>query len=266
MLTDLRLQEEYFSGDSDLVEAFYRPCLSEAIKYHRSVGYFRSSVFILIAPDVISFAQRGGQIRLVSSPCLTEADIEAIDSGYKSKSDCVYSALDRDIDSLLANQLVSKNSEALATLIALGAMDVKLAFLPEAQGNYHAKLGIFYDKRNNAVSFKGSINETWTGWHERGNHETLDVFCSWLEGRDERQVVRDQCYFEKLWDGQIKDLDVVPFPEVGIEKLKTIAKKSLDEINSEDLIDFFSLRKHLARNKEKRKFRQLNSRKPLGIS
>ena len=263
MLTDLRLQEEYFSGDSDLIEEFYRPCLSEAIKYHRSVGYFRSSVFILIAPDVISFVKRGGKIRLVSSPCLTEDDIEAIDSGYKSKFDCVYSALDRDIDSLLENQPVSKNSEALATLIALGAMDVKLAFLPEAQGDYHAKLGVFYDERDNAVSFKGSVNETWTGWHERGNHETLDVFCSWLEGRDERQVTRDRSYFEKLWDGQIKDLDVVPFPEVGIKKLKAIAKKSLDEIDPEDLIDFFSLRQNLERNKVKGKVKQLNSRKPL---
>ena len=263
MLKDIHLQEEYFTGDTDLVEAFYRPCLSEAVGYNRSVGYFRSSVFILIGPDIINFVKRGGKIRLVSSPYLTEDDIEAIDTGYKNKFDSAYSALSRDIDFLVANQPVAKNTEALATLISLGVMEVKLAFLPEAQGDYHAKLGIFYDELNNAVSFKGSINETWTGWCERGNHETLDVFCSWREGRDERQVGRDQEYFEKLWNSQVRDLEVIPFPEVGIEKLKTVAKCSLDDINSGDIIDFFSLGHQLAEHKIKEESPSHEIRKPL---
>ena len=263
MLRDIHLQEEYFTGDTDLVETFYRPCLSQAVKYNRSVGYFRSSIFILIGPDVISFVKRGGKIRLVSSPYLTEDDIEAIDTGYKNKFDSAYSALSRDIDFLLENQSLAKNTEALATLISLGAMDVKLAFLPEAQGDYHAKLGIFNDEHNNAVSFKGSINETWTGWYERGNHETLDVFCSWREGRDERQVERDQKYFEKLWNGQVKDLEVIPFPEVGIEKLKTVAKRSLDDIDSGDITDFFSLGHQLAEHKVKEEAPPNKIRKPL---
>ena len=263
MLKDIHLQEEYFTGDTDLVEAFYRPCLSEAVGYNRSVGYFRSSVFILIGPDIINFVKRGGKIRLVSSPYLTEDDIEAIDTGYENKFDSAYSALSRDIDFLVANQPVAKNTEALATLISLGVMEVKLAFLPEAQGDYHAKLGIFYDELNNAVSFKGSINETWTGWCERGNHETLDVFCSWREGRDERQVGRDQEYFEKLWNSQVRDLEVIPFPEVGIEKLKTVAKCSLDDINSGDIIDFFSLGHQLAEHKIKEESPSHEIRKPL---
>ena len=263
MLKDLHLQEEYFTGDTDLVEAFYRPCLSEAVGYNRSVGYFRSSVFILIGPDIINFVKRGGKIRLVSSPYLTEDDIEAIDTGYKNKFDGAYSALSRDIDFLLANQPVAKNTEALATLISLGVMEVKLAFLPEAQGDYHAKLGIFYDELNYAVSFKGSINETWTGWCERGNHETLDVFCSWHEGRDERQVGRDQEYFKKLWNDQVRDMEVIPFPEVGIEKLKTVAKSSLDDIDSGDIIDFFSLGHQLAEHKIKEESPSHEIRKPL---
>ena len=262
MLRDLHLQEEYFTGDTDLVETFYRPCLFEAIEYNRSVGYFRSSVFILIGPDVINFVKRGGKIRLVCSPYLTEDDIEAIETGYKNKFDGAYNAISRDIDFLLSNQLVAKSTEALATLISLGAMDVKLVFLPEAQGDYHAKLGIFYDEHNNAVSFKGSINETWTGWYERGNHETLDVFCSWREGRDERQVERDQKYFEKLWNGQVKDLEVIPFPEVGIEKLKTVAKRSLDDIDSGDITDFFGLGHQFGEEKVKEEAPPHKIRKP----
>ena len=263
MLTDLHLHEEYFTGDKNLVESFYRPCLSEAIEYHRSVGYFRSSVFVLIGPDVINFVKRGGKIRLVSSPYLTEEDINAINTGYKNKFDSACNAVCRDIDFLLSNEFVAKNTEALATLISLGAMDVKLAFLPEAQGDYHAKLGIFYDEFNNAISFKGSINETWAGWYERGNHETLDVFCSWREGRDERQVERNKKYFEKLWNGQVRDLEVIPFPKVGIDKLKTIAKNSLGGIKSEETVDFFSLAHHQVEGKIKDEAPPRETRKPL---
>ena len=263
LLKELHLQEEYFTGYTDLVGSFYRPCLSEAVEYDRSVGYFRSSVFILIGPDIINFVKRGGKIRLVSSPYLTEDDIDAINTGYKNKFDSACSAISRDIDFLLSNPSVTKNTEALATLISLGAMDVKLAFLPEAQGDYHAKLGIFYDEFNNAVSFKGSINETWAGWFERGNHETLDVFCSWREGRDERQVGRDQRYFEKLWNGQVGDLEVIPFPKVGMDKLKTIARSSLDDINSGDTIDFFNVGCQQAGGKIKEEPPSQETRKPL---
>jgi superfamily II DNA or RNA helicase len=241
VLKSLSLHEEYFTGEVDLVESFYKPCLSKSCSYDRSVGYFRSSVFILIGPDVLNYVQRGGKIRLISSPCLTIEDIEAISQGYKKKSEIAEEAIQRDIQQLIDNPGLTRNTEALATLIALGAIEVKLVFLPEAHGEYHAKLGIFRDELGDAVSFKGSVNETWTGWHERGNHETLDVFCSWNEGRDERQVKRNKDYFEKLWNGEIGDLEVIDFPDAALDRLKAVAKGSLDEIEPDDLVDYFNL-------------------------
>ncbi len=142
-------------------------------------------------------------------------------------------------------------------------MDVRLVFLPEAQGDFHAKLGILCDEFNNVVSFKGSVNETWTGWCDRGNHETLDVFCSWREGRDERQVERDKQYFERLWNGQIKDLEVIPFPEIGINKLKTIARSSLDDIGSNEIIDFFNIGHQQVKNKVREEAPSNITRKPF---
>lgn len=240
-LSDLDIKEEYFTGETDLVDFFYKPCLSVSTNYDRSVGYFRSSVFLLIGPNIIDFVKHGGKIRLICSPYLTEDDVSAISQGYKQKAEVVEDTLQRDINKMFENQAIAKNTEALATLIALGSIEVKIVFLPKAQGEYHAKLGVFYDEYNNAVSFKGSVNESWTGWHERGNHETLDVFCSWRGGRDERQVKRNQSYFEKLWHGEIKDLDVIDFPKVALEKLKTVAKGSLDEIEPTDLVDYFKV-------------------------
>ena len=262
-LNELDVREEYFTGEADLVDSFYKPCLSAATKYDRSVGYFRSSVFILIGPDVVNFVKRGGKIRLISSPCLTEDDITAISEGYKKKEESALDAILRDIDLLFNNSAIAKNTEALATLIALGAIEVKLVFLPEAKGEYHAKLGIFYDDNHDAVSFKGSVNESWTGWHERGNHETLDVFCSWRPGRDERQVQRNQVYFEKLWNGEIRDLEVIDFPNIALEKLKTVAKNSLDEIESNDLVDYFNIGRDSVKDQKEEKNEHIKERTPL---
>ena len=128
MLTDLHLHEEYFTGDKNLVESFYRPCLSEAIEYHRSVGYFRSSVFILIGPDVINFVKRGGKIRLVSSPYLTEDDINAINAGYKNKIDSACNAVCRDVDFLLSNQVRCKKHRSISHANIIGCNGCKTRF------------------------------------------------------------------------------------------------------------------------------------------
>ncbi len=240
-LREVQIREEYYTGEVDLVKSFYQPCLAVAKKYDRSVGFFRSTVFVLIGPYIIDFVKRGGKIRLITSPCLTGDDIAAISSGYRQKNEAATDAIQRDIQQLFENKFLIKNTEALATLIAFGAIDVKLAFLPEAHGEYHAKLGIFKDEMNNAVSFKGSVNESWTGWHERGNHETLDVFCSWQEGRDNRQVERNQKYFEDLWAGDVKAITVIDFPKVALDKLKSIAKNSINDIDPNELTDYFNV-------------------------
>lgn len=238
MLNALELRPEYFTGDVDLVAAFYRPCLREAIEYDRSVGYFRSSVFLLIGSDIIEFAKRGGKIRLISSPCLTDEDIDAIRLGYKRKEEVAGAAIERDILRLLDDANLAKNTEALATLIALGALEIKLAFLPEATGELHIKLGIFRDNEDSAISFKGSVNETWTGWHERGNHETLDVFCSWKEPQ---RVANSQRHFDMLWQGAHKHLEVIEFPQVAFDRLKPVAKNSYSDIDPQELTDYFNI-------------------------
>ena len=248
-LRQLTIQEEYFTGETDLIDEFYKPCLENSVKYDRSVGFFRSSVFLLIGPEVIKFAQRGGQIRLICSPSLTESDLDAISKGYKDRGD-LEEAVSKDIDDLINNKKIAKNTEALATLIKCKVLDVRIAFLPEAKGEYHAKLGVFEDSKGDTVSFKGSVNESWTGWHERGNHETLDVFCSWKTGRDQRQVRRNTDYFSRLWNDDIAKLKVVPFPNVCRKKLESVAKDSIDEIIAEDLLDYFRIGQKTAKDFE----------------
>lgn len=262
-LRALNLEQDYFTGQSDLVGSFYKPCLEQARYYDRSVGYFRSSVYLLIGPDTIEFAKRGGKIRLISSPLLTSDDIQAISEGYSAKQKIVNNSLARDIDNLIDFKPIMKNTEALATLITLGALEVKLVFFPEAEGDYHTKLGIFRDNQSDAVVFKGSVNETWRGWHERGNHETLDVYCSWHDGRESQRVITNSKYFEELWEGKIRDLDVAEFPDVAREKLKEISKESIEEIDPDQLIDFFRLGNKTLKDKIQEEDFEDKKRKPL---
>lgn len=262
MLRNLNIKEEYYTGESDLVEEFYKPCLENSYRYDRSVGFFRSSVFILIGPELIKFALRGGKVRLICSPSLADNDLKAISEGYETRGD-LEDALSKDIEALISNTEVTKNTEALATLIKCDVLEVRIAFLPEAKGEYHTKLGLLKDEYGNSVSFKGSVNESWTGWHERGNHETLDVFVSWEPGRDERQVQRNSSYFDNLWADNIPKLKVVPFPEVCKKQLESVAKKSVEDIDPDELVDYFKVNLPSSAKEEASSKNPATSRKPF---
>ena len=140
-LDELHILEEYRTGEQDLVESFYKPCLSEATTYDRAVGYFRSTVFLLIGSDLIEFAKRGGTMRLVCSPNLTDEDYNAIASGFQSRDSALDTALVRDFESLCRDKSLRTNAEALATLISVGVISLKIAFRPEGHGIYHEKMG-----------------------------------------------------------------------------------------------------------------------------
>ena len=57
-LAALDLDTEYRSLKDDPVGSFYVRCLREASTYDRAVGYFRSTVFLVVGPAVIEFARR----------------------------------------------------------------------------------------------------------------------------------------------------------------------------------------------------------------
>jgi len=227
----LDLDIEYRSGEDNLVADFYRPCLSVAHRYDRASGYFRSSVMLAIGVSLLDFVKRGGRIRLICSPDLTEAELDAFEKGYRSRDDVVESALLRELDEVFRDSAFAHQSSAIATFIAIGSMDVRIAFSASNHGIYHEKLGIFFDEHSNIVSFKGSTNETWSGWHERGNHESFDVFRSWAEAGELARVDRHVAYFERLWRGKVRGLDIQPFPEVAVEEIRKHAKPTLEDLN-----------------------------------
>jgi superfamily II DNA or RNA helicase len=100
-------------------------------------------------------------------------------------------------------------------------------------GIFHEKLGIFEDLEGNRVSFRGSSNETWSGWHSTGNHEAFEVFRSWVDDGEASRVARHAAYFDDLWLGHVKDVDCMPLPRLARQYLQALARPSLDALMSE---------------------------------
>lgn len=222
---------QYRTGDDDLVDEFYIPSLDHAQIYERAVGYFRSSIYLMVGPPTVAFARRGGRLRLLCSPSLSSEDIESIQSGYQLRSKAAEKVLLDEIESLLTNSETEYRTRVLATLIAADALEVKIAIRRSASGIFHEKIGIFTDVFGDSVSFLGSANETWHGWSYQGNHEAIEVFCSWRDGSESERVVRHKQYLDRLWSGRVPGIDVLDFPTAARQKLVSKSLGRLDHID-----------------------------------
>ena len=106
-----------------------------------------------------------------------------------------------------------------------------MPFEPIERDLYHEKIGVFLDGIGNAVSFKGSANETWSGWHLQGNVESIEVFCSWRGGLEAERVKKHRAHFEALWAENDPDIEVFSFPAEAVAHLKKAAFMDLDAVD-----------------------------------
>lgn len=219
-LSELNLDITYRSDSNNVVKDFYVPCLTNSSLYRRAAGYFTSHGLTLAAKGIARMIKTGGELKLVVSPYLTEDDINAIELGYQSRDQVFREALMRSLEDT-ENELVRNRLSALAWLISVGRLDIRLAFRVDRRtgsvrpGIYHEKFGIFSDDRNNHVAFSGSQNETVGGLIE--NFESIDVFCSWRDA--EGRIARKVRAFRDLWSDETAGLSVVEFNDVSREIL-----------------------------------------------
>ncbi len=227
-LSKLPLDSHYRTGERDPVTGFYKPCLDASVTYDRAVGYFRSSIFAVIGQPFLDFARRGGKARFICSPSITEEDAKAIESGYLQREQAIERAITRDVDELLSDPASDHRAKLLATFIKFGTLDIKVAIRSGGNGIYHEKIGIFSDGNSHHVSFLGSANETWSAWHAEGNHESIEVFRSWLS-TDEIRVQSHRKIFDLLWKGETLGVDTIEFPEAQRRKILSVAAPGLDD-------------------------------------
>ena len=214
------LRISYRSGRDDLVRDFYVPCLERAVLYRRAVGYFTSSSLAAAAPGISRLVARHGRMQLVASPHLEEADIDALELARDNPTEVLKRVVDRSLVEI-ENLLVCEQLNALAWLIADGALEVRLALRLDSnsrvtRGIYHEKIGIFTDSHGNHVAFAGSANETSGGLVD--NFESIKVFWSWDDPHG--RVAEELDNFAALWENRTPGLRVLEFTEVARDLLQ----------------------------------------------
>lgn len=235
---EIGTKSSYDSEEDDIVESFYIPVLSRAVKYCRLSGFFSSSALAVAARGIASLVANGGHMKLITGVRLKQADIEAIRKGIETPDEVISSMIIKDLDSL-ENEFVRDHVRALAWMVANKMLEIKVAVVmnrdglildggeAEKLGIFHPKIGILIDKEGNMISFSGSINESAMGWEE--NIEEFKVFRSWVPGELE-YLKADHGKFEKFWLDQAKYVKVLDVPTAVREKFVQIAPESFDEL------------------------------------
>lgn len=213
-----QIRESYRSPE-DISARFYIPLLSVACRYDRGVGFFSSTALIEISRGLVRFMNHGGRARIITSPHFTAEDLQAIAAGY---------GLRQTVEQALIRQWQEPDSRDgrerlnfLAHMVAAGQLDFRVAF--RATGLYHEKIGILFDEDGQAVAFSGSLNESSQALSR--NFESIDVFTSWHEPTRTARKIED---FNRTWDNQVEQLEVMPFPEVALERLMAYRRDTYD--------------------------------------
>lgn len=241
-LSDLYLAKEYRNLKCDVINDFYIPILSNAVMYKRAVGFFNSAALYEMAIGLKHLVEKQGKMELIVSPRLTEEDIQSINLGYKTREEVIERALLRDFDEPKSKTEFRKLN-LLANLIAEGVLDIKVAFKINANsaGIFHEKIGIVIDSEGNKVAFTGSMNETYSGLLQ--NYESIDVFCSWRDEDYDRVNIKENA-FDNLWDNLDEAMEVIPFPNVAVERLNSYKIEETESLcveiqNEDDVQDVF---------------------------
>ena len=235
---NLNLKPAYDSDDDDILNDFYIPVLSEAIRYNRLAGFFSSTVLAVAARGIQNFILHGGEMELIVGARLSKADTDAIKEGMIQPNKVIAEKFIDDLDNI-EEGLIKDHVRALAWLVAQKKLSIKVAIpldqegrpLDEAsakeRGIFHQKVGVLLDSNNDMISFSGSINETAHGWLQ--NVEEFKVFKSWTNG-EELHLNSDLMKFNKYWNGEAKNIVVMDVPVAVRDKLIQIAPNSVREL------------------------------------
>lgn len=203
----------------DFISELYTPCFKWAERLDRGVGYFTSGWLEYNISGLSDFASRGGKIRLITSPILSNIDSDAIIASENASEDFskFQNALNNSV-SALEKEMKKDILNAFSWMLYDGIIELKFAIPCEklSDGDFHDKFGIFY-RGNEALSFSGSINDSKHGF---ANYESLKVFKTWA-GTGE-YVESDIMRFERLWHGQDKNLKIYNIPTAIKDRIFTL--------------------------------------------
>lgn len=222
---NLPIELRYRSNEHNIPKDFLCPVLEQTVIYKRAVGYFRTTALVSLSRGLYSMAAHDDcHIQLICSPRLSEEDILAIRHGYDLRETVINSLLTEVSEPVCIYE--EERLNLIATLIAEGKLDIKLAYMEDDTGInvYHEKIAVFIDRDGNLIAYSGSMNESENGMEE--NFESFFTFCSWNGG--EQQTSLAERDFDQMWEDNTSRIRVIPFPDIVVEKLLKYKKEKLE--------------------------------------
>lgn len=215
------------------LESFYIPLLSRAKRYDRAVGYWSAKELIFAAQGVAHFIAHSGVMRLMVGAELHQADVNAVLSG-KPLEEVLATRMLADPNLEGTKIIENDHLAALAWMVKHDLLEIRVGIpvdggrlltYAESGRYFHTKYGIFTDFYGNKVAFDGSNNATTSGWIK--NHETFDVYPSWMPQVWEWNGQAAVDDFERNWEDQPDEgWAIVPLPTAVREHLVTYAPES----------------------------------------
>ena len=205
------------TSEHDIVQELYKPSFSWATRFDRGVGFFTSGWLSRNIEGLSDFAFRGGKMRIITSPILSDEDSYSIiaanesnGTGYKK----LETVLSQNIEALQA-EMEKDILNTFSWLLYDGIIELKFAIPCNRliNGDFHDKFGIFYNGTD-ALSFSGSMNDSMRGFN---NYESIKVFNTWSGTRD--YVDADVDRFNKLWNEQDNNLKIFTMPQAIKNKI-----------------------------------------------
>jgi len=196
----------------DLVREVLVPALAASSSIRCMVGYFDSRSFRTLAPGLAAFISRpDGQMRLLASPVITEADQQAIREAVADPQEII-ARVARNIFAgarVSEEVLIRHHYDCLAYLLARGRLELRLVLM-NSQGIFHPKVWLFADGEE-TVAVHGSSNATTPGLLY--NFETVRLERPWRSGDAMQTVAEFERLFDHVWNREDKDTIVVDLPE-----------------------------------------------------
>ena len=219
----------------DLRAELYSPCLKWADRFDRGVGFFTSGWLNYNLAGMSDFASRGGKMRLITSPILSNNDTDAIISANDTDPSAYQVFEDALMESIetLKEEMQKDIFNAFSWMLHDGIIEMKFAIPCKKlnDGDFHAKFGIFY-LGNDAISYSGSINDSKHGFQ---NYETIMVFKTWSGTKE--YVDSETARFERIWNRNDDNLRVYTIPQAvksEIFRLRTADRPYSKNKNTED--------------------------------
>ena len=236
---ELGITYDYNSNRNFVYADFFNKILPHCNKYRRFGGLFSGQKFVQCAEGLQDFIKENdGKMQLAIIPVFDEEDIVAVS---KSSRDQVITKKWKLELSEIKDTLKQDHVKALAWMIATGRLTIKLILPQDKNGNpltheellrsdFLNEVGIFSNKRGEALSFHGQIDTT------KKNSDVIRIITSrpW-KTKEKKQRDLDFEKFENFWNNDELKIGTItckikPLTDELIKYFKDTAPETAPEL------------------------------------